>query len=1077
MLWKMLLMDDKDGENINENLLKAAKCGDETKVNTLFQEGADVNVVNDSGLFIIASEGHVSLVKVFIDHGANVNSKEALPLIVAAENGHLPVIQLLLDLGAEIDIQDEEGDTALIKAVGEGHSEVANELRIRGANENIQNNNGDSARQLPLNKELRKASTDGDEDAVNLLMQQGASASCKDKYGNTVLHLSAKKGYVNIAKTFLDHGCDINARGSEKQTPLIDSSSNGHLTTTILLLDRGAEIDLQDDDGETALFKALRNGHSEVVNELKTRGANANIRSKAEQRSLNAELIKVSTAGDIEAIKGLMEQGASPNSAKQFNESVLGNAAQYGHDEIVKILLDNGADVNNADGHGRCYTPLMRAAMDGNLSTAKILLDNGADLDLRDSEGQTASHWAFEYPDVLSELLVRGAQENIENDDGETPLQDVEKRGFYENIKMFSAWHSPESRKEILFEACQEGKTRLVRGLLMAGSGHEHISSHNDQAIHRAARTGHVDTVRVLVEAGAEIESKEKMGKTSLIKAAEEGHLSTVKYMLDVGAEINAKDNQGRTALYRATARNHLEVVCELIDRHADRNIKTNYRYTALGAARSGNLIDIALLLDDSEISHDDTIAAKVLLTAIQNGNVNVVADLLKRGASIEIKSQIGETPIQIATRFPQMKKQEYDQELSAYKKTGHKPRESLELIIGKANEKSNAMAKLFLSQKLSNHDQESIIRRVADISDHCKAIHFDVNIFDNENKFYMNLSANNKKKETLLESCVNQGLIPEREEILEIMKTEHNRNGDSDEAQFLIKEEVKTAIPSSIGLRDCIRSVSEKFAWGKGKMYSMIALSFIMLTIAIGFYIFDVSTDLKFTLAMIRNSQRNFTKEETECRENFDEEFNNAIENCKDNFNSSLCIGSLSLIKGLARDCFENEERFTEPDEWFTVGVVSGVHVGLSVVVALIIWAAVDFGREYGAYAIVNLPIPVVTKLYKFICDIALYKNEHERKNNSEKTYQAEEKKISDKIVAYENVVNLSLIIEASVESSFQFFLQTTFILPSVILAFTDPGRGFEWTDLVNFQFLSIAMSFASFSFGFYKIRYTCHN
>ena len=68
--------------------------------------------------------------------------------------------------------------------------------------------------------------------------------------------------------------------------------------------------------------------------------------------------------------------------------------------------------------------------------------------------------------------------------------------------------------------------------------------------------------------------------------------------------------------------------------------------------------------------------------------------------------------------------------------------------------------------------------------------------------------------------------------------------------------------------------------------------------------------------------------------------------------------------------------------------------------------------------------------------------------------------------------MVNLSLIIEASVESSFQFFLQTTFILPSVVLAFTDPSRGFEWTDLVNFRFLSIAMSFASFSFGFYKIR-----
>ena len=146
--------------------------------------------------------------------------------------------------------------------------------------------------------------------------------------------------------------------------------------------------------------------------------------------------------------------------------------------------------------------------------------------------------------------------------------------------------------------------------------------------------------------------------------------------------------------------------------------------------------------------------------------------------------------------------------------------------------------------------------------------------------------------------------------------------------------------------------------------------------------------------------------------------------------------------------------------------------HVGLSVITALIVWAAVDFGREYEACFIVNLPIPIITKVYKFICDIHLFKNEHNRKNISEKEYQDEKKRIVDKISAYETVVNLSLIIEASVEASFQFFLQTTFILPSVVLAFTDPAGRFEWTDLVTLRFISIGMSFASFSFGFFKIR-----
>ena len=188
--------------------------------------------------------------------------------------------------------------------------------------------------------------------------------------------------------------------------------------------------------------------------------------------------------------------------------------------------------------------------------------------------------------------------------------------------------------------------------------------------------------------------------------------------------------------------------------------------------------------------------------------------------------------------------------------------------------------------------------------------------------------------------------------------------------------------------------------------------------------------------------------------------------------YNLGFCMESLSIVKGTAQTCVENEERFSEPHEWFTVGVVSGVHVGLSVIIALIIWCSIEVGRKFESFSIVNLPIPIITKFHKFICDMHLYRNENKRAKIEEKDYHAEKKKIVDKISAYEHIVNLSLIIEASVESSFQFFLQTTFVLPSVILAFTEPTGGFKWTDLVNFRFFSIGMSFASFSFGFSKIR-----
>ena len=63
----------------------------------------------------------------------------------------------------------------------------------------------------------------------------------------------------------------------------------------------------------------------------------------------------------------------------------------------------------------------MRAAERGHLGTTRLLIDNAADLELRDSDGRTALMWpaGMDYPDVVSELLTRGAREDVTNDDNE----------------------------------------------------------------------------------------------------------------------------------------------------------------------------------------------------------------------------------------------------------------------------------------------------------------------------------------------------------------------------------------------------------------------------------------------------------------------------------------------------------------------------------------------------------------------------------------------------------------------------------------------------------------------------------
>ena len=89
-------------------------------------------------------------------------------------------------------------------------------------------------------------------------------------------------------------------------------------------------------------------------------------------------------------------------------------------------------------------------------------------------------------------------------------------------------------------------------------------------------------------------------------------------------------------------------------------------------------------------------------------------------------------------------------------------------------------------------------------------------------------------------------------------------------------------------------------------------------------------------------------------------------------------------------------------------------------------------------------------------------------------KEYEDKKKNILKKAASIENIVNLSLIIEASVESSFQFFFQTVFALPNIVLTFTDPYGTLSWTEMFNWKTFSIILSFVSFAWAFYTIRYS---
>jgi ankyrin repeat protein len=132
--------------------------------------------------------------------------------------------------------------------------------------------------------------------------------------------------------------------------------------------------------------------------------------------------------GDAETVKALLE--ANPNlvnTKTEDGDTLLQLAALSGHEDVVRLLLRNGADVNAKDGISR--TALHEVAFvwwrprdDTNI--ADLLLDNGADANARDKYGDTPLDFACENgkSGVVAALLAHHANVNTKNAEGRSPL-------------------------------------------------------------------------------------------------------------------------------------------------------------------------------------------------------------------------------------------------------------------------------------------------------------------------------------------------------------------------------------------------------------------------------------------------------------------------------------------------------------------------------------------------------------------------------------------------------------------------------------------------------------------------------
>ncbi len=411
--------EDKGGTG---PLYLAVKTGNADMVKLLLDSGAEIK--KDRPLCVAPN---TATAKLLIDRGADLHAKDSwnrTPLHWAAEKDHAEVVALLLKMGAAVNEKDIRDMTPLRLAACRydrpARRETVALLRKHGALleqkgsiqdaalggdlprvKQIFGKSTESARVRELNgiRALKWAAYGGHVDVVEFLLSQGVEENPPHPR-RTPLHMAAAGGHKDVAKLLIDKGAPLIPNGGYEPWPLHMAVYAGDHTMAALLMDKGSDPDKWPKERCTPLHRAAELGRADLV-------------------------------------RLFLDRGAEPN-AKGRPESPLHCAAGASRTKVLKLLIARGGNVNHKGGTaGR--TPLHVAIRrGGSMETVKLLLENGADINALDENGETPLHEVAWHRDLAlaAFLVAKGAITEVEDKQGRTPLSVARWRRKRDIVKL-----------------------------------------------------------------------------------------------------------------------------------------------------------------------------------------------------------------------------------------------------------------------------------------------------------------------------------------------------------------------------------------------------------------------------------------------------------------------------------------------------------------------------------------------------------------------------------------------------------------------------------------------------------------
>lgn len=294
-------------------------------------------------------------------------------------------------------------------------------------------------------------------DCVKLLLDQGVDLTVRNNEGLTPLHAACIEGDVEVAKLFIEQKAAIDVTNNNGTTPLGVAIQVGAIDVVKLLIDNKANISVVNKFGVGPLYTAVQNGHKDILELLLKQTPKPNLDAPIDAmiKILRREAKK---CGGLNKFNELLNKySANVQQDKIPGFTPLLAAIFFGHDEIVKCLLDEGANrhhqfmgvsifeiahtINSPvlDRYFHKQAELLFDAINkGNLDMIDELAAEGFDLSPRNEDGQTPMMLAIEQRklDLIQRLIDKGANINDETKDGITPLNFAINLGDREIVKL-----------------------------------------------------------------------------------------------------------------------------------------------------------------------------------------------------------------------------------------------------------------------------------------------------------------------------------------------------------------------------------------------------------------------------------------------------------------------------------------------------------------------------------------------------------------------------------------------------------------------------------------------------------------